>query len=100
MSKRLEHIDNWPDLAQKAKGSVSALEKLCGVSVRTLERHFLETYGLRPKAWLAEQRQLQAVKLLKEGSSVKEIAANLGYKHSTHFSRDFKGRWGHCLTTN
>jgi AraC-like DNA-binding protein len=36
-----------------------------------------------------------AVELLRDGSSVKETAAILGYEHATHFSREFKKRWGH-----
>jgi transcriptional regulator GlxA family with amidase domain len=98
MNVRLSKIQNFPELTVQANWSVAALAELCGVSVRTLERHFWEACGKKPKAWLAEQRQRQALELIKDGSSVKETAAQLGYKHSTHLSRAFKRYWGDCPT--
>jgi AraC-like DNA-binding protein len=98
MNSLLNHIQNWPELAQQANWSASALAKLCGVSVRTLERHFLRLKGKRPKAWLAEQRQQQAVELFQDGSTVKEAASCLHYKHPSHLTNDFKKHWGNCPT--
>jgi len=96
MSNRLEQIQNWPELAEQAQWSVSALAKKCGVSVRTLERHFIQQMGKSPKVWLTGQRQEQARKLLKGGWRVKEVANLLIYKHSSHFTNDFKQHWGQC----
>jgi AraC-like DNA-binding protein len=96
MNTRLQHIQNWLDLAQQAKWSAAALAKKCGVSVRTLERYFLKNKGTTPIVWLAEQRQKQAWKLLRDGSSVKETAAHLGYKQPGNFSRKFRKHWGCC----
>lgn len=90
VNTRLRHIQNWSELAKQAKWSVAQLARLCGVSARTLERHFLKELGKRPKKWLAEQRRLRAIELLKAGDSVKETAGNLGYRHAGHFSREFK----------
>jgi len=98
MNTKLNQTPNWPDLAKQANGSVSGLAKCAGVSVRTLERHFLRQMGKRPKAWLIEQRQHRAVELLRHGNSVKEIAGNLGYVHASHFSREFKKYWA-CSPT-
>jgi AraC-like DNA-binding protein len=36
-----------------------------------------------------------ANQLLREGASVKETAAKIGYKYPNHFSRQFKKYWGH-----
>jgi len=94
MNTKLNHVNDWVQLAQKSNWSVTALAKLCRVSVRTLERHFVQTSNLKPKAWMAEMRQKQALELLRDGSSVKETAAWLGYSHNTHFSREFKKVWG------
>lgn len=98
MNTKLNHIQNWQELAQKANWSVVSLAKGCRISVRTLETYFRKYYKQKPKKWLAKQRQEQAVKLLKSGYCVKEIATQLGYKHSNHFSRDFKMHWG-CRPT-
>jgi hypothetical protein len=98
MNSKLNHIQEWAKLAQKADWSVSALAKQCRVSVRTLERYFLKVAGIKPKAWLAEQRQLQAIELLRDGSSVKETAGYLHYKHPSHLTNGLKKHWGHCPT--
>lgn len=97
MSKsRLKHIQNWPELARKVKWSAAALAKHCGVSGDTLRRHFIKHMGEKPKIWLAEQRQQHAVELLRNGSSIKEAAACVGYKQQTNFTRKFKEYWGAC----
>ncbi|MGN6556310.1 MAG: helix-turn-helix transcriptional regulator [Verrucomicrobiota bacterium] len=91
---RLQRIQNWPELAELAKWSVTGLAKRCGLSKRALQRHFQNNVGKPPKAWLLEARQKRAIKLL-ETLSVKETAAALGYRHATHFSREFKKYWGY-----
>src|SRR6185437_6711921 len=81
-------------LASQAIWSVANLAKLCGVSERTLETHFRQNMGRTPKSWLSEHRQKLAAALLREGCLVKEVATQLGYKHPTHFSREFRKYWG------
>jgi AraC-like DNA-binding protein len=98
MKSRLKLITDWLPLARRADWSVSQLAKLCGVSVRGLERHFQETHGQKPKAWLAAQRQRLALELLCDGSTFKETVSLLGYLHGEHFSRDFKTCHGFCPT--
>ena len=97
---RLHQIQNWSELAQRTNWSAAALAKECGISVRTLERHFLKAMGKCPVTWLCEQRQSRAVELLQDGCNVKKTATLLGYKYATHFSREFKKHWGHAPTEN
>ena len=92
----LNQIQNWPELARQANWSATALAKLCGVSANTLRRHFLKEMWKTPGTWLAEQRQHQAIELLRDGSSIKETACCLGYKQQTNFTRKFKDFWGIC----
>jgi transcriptional regulator GlxA family with amidase domain len=96
MNTKLNHIQNWPELAREAKWSASVLAKQCGVAVRTLHRHFLKVMDKNTKTWLAEQRQRHAHELLRDGSSVKETASCLGYKQPTNFTRNYKSHWGIC----
>jgi AraC-like DNA-binding protein len=96
MNLKLNHIKNWSELARQAEWSVTKLAKLCGVSPDTLRRFFLKQKGETTKALLAEQRQHQAIELLRDGSSIKEIASCLGYKQQTNFTRKFKEFWGEC----
>jgi AraC-like DNA-binding protein len=94
VSSRLDHVPNWPELARQENWCAQRLARACNVSLRTLDQFFLETMAKCPHEWLFEERMKEAVELRKDGSSVKDTAAILGYKHATHFSRDFKKRWG------
>ena len=96
MSSRLIRMQNLPELARETNWSVAALARRIGVSVRVLERYALRNLGKSPKVWLVEQRQQKARELLSEGCSIKEAAAQLGYRHAHHFSREFKAHWGCC----
>lgn len=96
MSRRLARITNWSERARQADWCTAQLARQCGVSVRTLERHFLRVMGQAPHAWLIEQRMAEACGLLARGLTVKETAANLGYKNPHHFTREFKKHLGYC----
>src|SRR5260221_4604331 len=98
MNQPLRLILDWPERARQASWSAAALAKLCGVSLRTLERHFLKEMGKHPKAWLTEQRQQRANELIQDSSRVKETAALLDYKHPSHLTNAFKKQWGCCPT--
>lgn len=87
---------DWGLLAAQAGWSVKKLAKLCNMSVRTLERHFIKTIGKTPKIYLLDHRQKRGLELLQDGLSVKEIALQLGYRHTQHFSRAYKRIWGAC----
>jgi len=93
-SSALQRIQNWPQLAHEAGYSVNALARNCGVSVRTLERFFLLAFGDAPRCWLGRLRMEKAVELLRDGSTVKETSACLGYEDPSHFSREFKNHYG------
>lgn len=94
MNDSLARIHDWPELARQARWSTTALARQCGVSARTLHRFFLKHMGKSPRAWLAEQRYQHAHRLLGEGYSVKEVAANVGYLHQTNFTRQYKNLCG------
>lgn len=90
MNIHLKQIQNWSELAKEANWSASELAQKCGVSVRTLQRYFLRKFNKGPRIWLAEQRQYLAIELLRNGFTVKETAASLGYQHANNFSRKFR----------
>jgi transcriptional regulator GlxA family with amidase domain len=98
MNMQLQQIQDWPERAKQADYCVAKLAQACGVSPRTLERHFLQETGKHPKAWLLAKRLEQAGKLLQDGSSVKAAAADLGYKHPNHLTNAFKKHKGYCPT--
>jgi AraC family transcriptional regulator, transcriptional activator FtrA len=93
VNTKLNQNPDWPKLAKQANWSVEKLAKECNVSARTLERHFLKAMSKTPRQWLAEQRQKQALELLRDGSSVKETAAKLGYKYAGNLARRLRASW-------
>jgi AraC-like DNA-binding protein len=97
MSGRLDQIgtQQWEAKASKAGFHPLQLARLCQVSVRQLERHFLMAFHLTPKIWLAQYRLREGRRLLLEGQlSIKAIAFRLGFKHPSSFSRAFKKFYG------
>lgn len=96
MHTHLHQITNWPELAKAAGWRTSKVAKICKVSVRTLERFFMKKFQKTPKAWMAEQRQIQAADALKQGLWPKEVATAADYKTQSQFSREFKAYWGSC----
>jgi transcriptional regulator GlxA family with amidase domain len=85
---------NWLALAREVNYSSASLASLCGLSVRQLERNFKQTMAQSPKQWLNTLRLEAARELLQDGGSVKQVALSFGYKHSQHFSRDFRSFFG------
>jgi AraC-like DNA-binding protein len=96
MSSRLEFVEQWEVLAQKAAYKPSELAATCQISLRTLQRHFRKNYGVTVAQWLRELRLSYAYKSLQTGKSVKEAAFDHGYKQISHFSREFKNHFGFC----
>ena len=94
MPTRLSRIRNWDELAERANYSTKELANQCKISVRQLERFFHEAKGESPHQWLNDLRQRRALGLVGESSTMKEVAAQLGYKSLAHFSREFKRAHG------
>ena len=90
MRSRLSRVSNWEGLAEEAGYNVKKLAERCGVSRRQLERFFPSATGKTPQQWLNYLRQQKAFQLIASSQSVKEVSIRLGYKQSSHFSREFK----------
>jgi AraC-like DNA-binding protein len=90
MASRLIRVTNWEELAEEAGYNAKKLAERCGVSRRQLERYFPRVTGKTPQQWLNYLRQQKALELIASGQSVKEVSFRLGYKQSSHFSREFK----------
>ena len=73
------------------------LAKLCGLSERHFFRRFKAATGFSPINWLRRERiSFAQAKLLENGSSIKQIADEVGYNDVFFFSRDFKRHTGSC----
>jgi AraC-like DNA-binding protein len=86
--------DAWKRLAFAAHFKAESLARLCGVSLRTLQRYFSRHESVTVSEWLQKVRLSEAYGRLKGGARVKEVAYDLGYKQLSQFSRDFKKHYG------
>lgn len=69
---------------------VDALAAAFGLSERQLQRLTRDRLGLTPK-WLIQRRRLHeaTLRLKRGGTSLGELAVDLGYTDQAHFTRDF-----------
>lgn len=86
----ISEYDNMP-------ASVKALSILAGASWSTLERAFLDEFGVVPKAYM-KARRLAAVQseLIKQGpgATVRDVAGKWGFWHMSSFAADYKKHFG------
>lgn len=91
--KRLEKIENWPELAKQSGFKARVLARDLNISSWTLQRHTKKFFGQSPQKWLNEQRMTLAAEMLKDCDSIKWLAVELGYKNESHFSHQFRRRY-------
>ncbi|MGZ8900619.1 MAG: helix-turn-helix domain-containing protein [Limisphaerales bacterium] len=84
----------WESLALASSFRPSLLAHRCGVSLRTLQRHFTKHYRITVSESLRKMRLSLAYTRLTHGERIKSVAYDLGYKQLSHFSRDFRSFYG------
>jgi len=77
-----------------AKISISALERLSGMSRWQLARQFRSAYGVSPYRFQLLRRLGQARNLLLRGGPLAEIAVVCGFADQAHMSRHFRNAYG------
>ena len=90
MARTFININNWEQLAPMAHFDAKEMADLCQLSIRQLERDFHRQFSRPPQDCLNEQRLKAAEQMLLSGQPVKVVASELGYKQTSHFSRQFK----------
>src|SRR5581483_9701131 len=90
MSGGILREKDWKELAERARYDAKNLAALCRISSRQLQREFRRQLGRSPQDWLDEQRISAARRLLLAGEPLKKVAADLGFKQTSHFCRRFK----------
>ena len=72
------------------RASIDALSSLTGMGVRRMERQFYEDVGLTPKAFARIVRLQVALRRIREGTPLGDVAAACGYYDQAHMTRDFR----------
>lgn len=66
------------------------------ISVSSLQRMFLQQFGISPMQYVIKLRMNKAMRLLVENThSVKEVAVLCGFSDEKYFSRAFKRKYGY-----
>ncbi len=78
--------------------TVGEIAAAAGVSIRTLQKGFVDHYFMSPKQMLKIMRLDKARELLKarkdKSCSVSEVCKTVGYGHAGRFSREYAERFG------
>jgi AraC-like DNA-binding protein len=67
------------------------LARLCGMSVRALERHFLATYHVSPHDYLRQLRVRMSCRgLVYSRKTLAQLASESGFADQSHFAKEFR----------
>ncbi|MBQ6823500.1 MAG: helix-turn-helix transcriptional regulator [Clostridia bacterium] len=78
--------------------SVDELARECGLSVSSMKKLFRHYNSMGVHEYYLHLKMQEAVRLMKEGRTVTETAALLGFSNQSYFSTVFKKKWGLCPT--
>jgi len=77
-------------LASGGRVSIDALVARAGASLRQLERQFQEDVGLTPKTFSRIVRLQAALRRVRQGRALTEVALACGFYDQAHMTRDFR----------
>ncbi len=99
--KRNQTLKTAVDYIHSSVNKAISIEKLCqdtGINNRTLQRAFLDQYGMTPKFYLQSQRLNNVYKALlhsdPETTKIIDIAISQGYWHMSQFAADYHRQFG------
>ncbi len=72
------------------------LARSVGMSTFQFARVFRELVGFAPHQYLLNARYRAALHMLLDGASVTDACFQSGFSNLSHFTREFKTRFGHC----
>jgi AraC-like DNA-binding protein len=87
---RLEFVDDWVELARRARFDANQLANYCSVSPSQLRRYFLARFAKPTQKLLNELRLWETTKLLSSGLYVKEVAFRLDFPGSSALCHAFR----------
>jgi len=72
------------------RASIEGLSSLTGIGLRQIERQFREEVGLSPKTFSRIIRLQAALRGIRDGRPLSEVALSCGYYDQAHMTRDFR----------
>lgn len=97
MDRRIFHIKNMLSQDLGRSWSVEKMALAAEMSVSYLQRLFKEKTGVTPMAYLNDLRLEKAREMLADPNCfllIKKIAFMVGLKNNSHFTQDFKAKFG------
>ena len=94
MNSRLLRIQDWERLAREAKFRPALMADLCPISLRQLERFFVEQFHETPRRWTRALRCRLARQLISDGWSIDAVVAELHFGNASQLCHDFKKLYG------
>jgi AraC-like DNA-binding protein len=73
---------------------IDSIAEEVGLSAYALIRRFKKVYGISPHAWRMQARANEAARMLREKTSLADVAGSCGFADQSHMSRIFKKVYG------
>lgn len=86
---------NWMAEHLDSREPIARVCDYLGIAPATLHRDFVRQTGLAPAAYFHELKMKTSLELLRDGFTIKEAAATLGYRCFNDFSRAVHRYFGH-----
>lgn len=77
-------------LRSSGRASIDALSSITGLGLRRMERCFHDEVGLTPKTFARIVRLQAALRRIRAGRPLGDVAADCGYYDQPHMTRDFR----------
>lgn len=90
----LRQVRDWLADAPLRPPSLAQMAALTGLSRYQLLRRFAQAYGLPPHAWLLQQRAERSRRLIAQGATLADAAADSGFADQSHMTRLFARQFG------
>lgn len=91
LEKCIRHIHKHP---LSIRYSESEMAQIAGLSLTHFNRLFSKQFGLTPRAYMAQTRLQETIRLLHTNLSIKEVAYTMGFSSHPHFSKWFTKQQG------
>jgi AraC-like DNA-binding protein len=97
--QRVDLSTRWMQSHLESRRPAARIADYLGISPSSLQRLFKEQLGCSLDSHFKKLKMATAMKRLRDGCPVKEVAYGLGYRHSCDFTRAYTRFFGHAPGT-